>query len=61
MCIRDRLRAADQAYAQGMGDVMLVTAAMTLVCALTMAVLLPARASRTEKLAGSTDLEVRSA
>jgi predicted MFS family arabinose efflux permease len=55
------LRAADEAYAQGMGDVMLVTAAMTLVCAVAMALLLPSRASRTDKAAESTDLEARSA
>jgi EmrB/QacA subfamily drug resistance transporter len=39
------LRAASEAYAQGMGDVMLVTAGMTLVCALTMAVLIPSKAA----------------
>ena len=55
------LRAADEAYAQGMGDVMLVTAGMALVCALTMALLLPAQASRREEAAESADLEVRSA
>jgi EmrB/QacA subfamily drug resistance transporter len=38
------LRAADQAYAQGMADVMLVTAGMALACALTMALLLPSSA-----------------
>lgn len=55
------LRAADEAYAQGMGDVMLVTAGMALACALTMALLLPARASRDEKAAESAAFEVRSA
>jgi hypothetical protein len=40
-----------------MGDVMLVTGGMALACALTMALLLPARASRTAKPAESTELE----
>ncbi len=55
------LRAADAAYAQGMDDVMIVTAAMTLVCALTMALLLPSRASRSNEVAESTDSEVKTA
>jgi hypothetical protein len=42
------LRAGDEAYARGMGDVMLATGSMALACALIMAIFLPARASRTE-------------
>jgi hypothetical protein len=40
------LRAADEAYAHGMGDVMVVTAGMALACAVIMALFLPARAAR---------------
>jgi EmrB/QacA subfamily drug resistance transporter len=55
------LRAADEAYAQGMGDVMLVTAGMTLVCALTMAVLLPSSAYGRAKPAESVDVQAETA
>jgi EmrB/QacA subfamily drug resistance transporter len=40
------LRAADEAYAHGMGDVMVVTAGMALACSVIMALFLPARAER---------------
>jgi hypothetical protein len=55
------LRAADEAYAQGMGDVMLVTAGMTLLCALTMAVLLPSSAYGRAKPAESVDVQAETA
>jgi EmrB/QacA subfamily drug resistance transporter len=55
------LRAADEAYAQGMGDVMLVTAGMTLVCALTMAIFLPSSAYGRAKPAESVDVQAETA
>lgn len=55
------LRAADQAYAQGVSDVMLITATMTLVCAVAMALLLPSRAAIPEQAAASHDVSVESA
>jgi hypothetical protein len=44
-----------------MGDVMLVTAGMTLVCALTMAVLLPSSAYGRAKPAESVDVQAETA
>jgi hypothetical protein len=38
------LQAADEAYAQGMGDVMLVTAGIAVACGLVMAIFLPVHA-----------------
>jgi EmrB/QacA subfamily drug resistance transporter len=55
------LRAADEAYAQGMGDVMLVTAGMTLACALTMALLLPSSAYGRAKAAEQVEIGTESA
>jgi hypothetical protein len=57
----DLLRAANEAYAQGMGDVMLVTAAMAVVCALTMVVLLPSSAYGRAKPVESVDVRAESA
>jgi hypothetical protein len=55
------LRAADEAYAQGMGDVMLVTAGITLACALTMALLLPSSAHGRAKPAERVEVGTESA
>jgi EmrB/QacA subfamily drug resistance transporter len=49
------LRAAQDAYSQGMSEVMLVSAAMMIAGAILMALFLPARAPRTEEPAASTD------
>jgi EmrB/QacA subfamily drug resistance transporter len=51
------LRAAADAYSLAMGDVLLVTAGVTLVCAVTMAILLPSRASRARETAESMGAE----
>jgi hypothetical protein len=55
------LRAANEAYAQGMADVMMVTAGVALACALTMAVLLPSSAYGRAKPAESVDVRAESA
>jgi EmrB/QacA subfamily drug resistance transporter len=55
------LRAANEAYAQGMGDVMLVTAGMALACALTMALLLPSSAYGRAKPAERVEVGTESA
>jgi DHA2 family multidrug resistance protein-like MFS transporter len=55
------LRAANEAYAQGMGDVMLVTAGMALACALTMALLLPSSAYGRAKAVEQVEVGTESA
>jgi Na+/melibiose symporter-like transporter len=51
------LRAAQDAYSQGMSEVMLVSAAMMVVGAVLMALFLPARAPRREQLVESIERE----